>query len=150
VETRGLENVPDEGAALVVANHSGTMAVDAVMTQLALLDEHPAHRNLRMLGADLVFSIPFIGELARKAGHTLACMPDAERLLNDGELVGVWPEGFKGIGKAVQRAIQTAAFRSRWIRGGRGPDRFSDHSDRDRGSRGDLSRRSARSRCSLD
>lgn len=110
VETRGLENIPDDGAALVVANHSGTVAVDAVMTQLALLDEHPAHRNLRMLGADLVFSLPFIGELARKAGHTLACMPDAERLLNDGELVGVWPEGFKGIGKPFSERYKLQRF----------------------------------------
>lgn len=99
VETRGMHHVPDDGAALIVANHSGTIAVDAVMTQLALLDEHPAHRHLRMLGADLVFAMPFLGELARKAGHTLACMPDAERLLSDGQVVGVWPEGFKGIGK---------------------------------------------------
>ena len=69
------------------------------MTQLALHDHHPAHRDLRMLGADLVFAMPFVGELARKAGTTLACNADAERLLSAGELVGVWPEGFKGIGK---------------------------------------------------
>jgi 1-acyl-sn-glycerol-3-phosphate acyltransferase len=69
------------------------------MTQVALLDEHPAHRHLRMLGADLVFTLPFVGEIARKAGHTLACNADAERLLRRGDLVGVWPEGYKGIGK---------------------------------------------------
>ncbi|HEY7859152.1 MAG TPA: lysophospholipid acyltransferase family protein [Candidatus Nanopelagicales bacterium] len=99
VETRGLENIPDTGGALVVANHSGTIALDAAMTQLAVHDHHPAHRDLRMLGANLVFSTPFVGELARKAGHTLACNPDAERLLADEQVVGVWPEGFKGIGK---------------------------------------------------
>jgi 1-acyl-sn-glycerol-3-phosphate acyltransferase len=69
------------------------------MTALALLDHHPAHRHLRMLGADLVFRTPGLGPLARKSGQTLACNPDAERLLRMGELVGVWPEGFKGIGK---------------------------------------------------
>ena len=45
VETRGLENVPDIGGGLVVANHSGTVALDAVMTKLALLDHHPAHQR---------------------------------------------------------------------------------------------------------
>lgn len=110
VETSGLENVPDEGAALVVANHSGTIAIDSVMTQVALLDDHPAHRNLRMLGANLVFSTPFIGELARKAGHTLACNPDAERLLNRGEVVGVWPEGFKGVGKPFRERYKLQRF----------------------------------------
>jgi 1-acyl-sn-glycerol-3-phosphate acyltransferase len=99
VEATGLQHVPSTGGALVVANHSGTLPVDAIMTALALLDHHPAHRPLRMLGADLVFRTPAVGPLARKSGQTLACNPDAERLLGAGELVGVWPEGFKGIGK---------------------------------------------------
>lgn len=110
VELRGLENIPGEGGALLVANHSGTIAVDALMTQLAIHDHHPAHRHLRMLGADLVFETPFIGELARKAGHTLACMPDAERLLMMDELVGVWPEGFKGIGKPFRERYKLQRF----------------------------------------
>ena len=91
--------MPDSGGALVVANHSGTVPLDALMTAVALHDDHPAHRHLRMLGADLVFRMPVVGPLSRKAGTTLACNPDAERLLTGGELVGVWPEGFKGIGK---------------------------------------------------
>jgi 1-acyl-sn-glycerol-3-phosphate acyltransferase len=99
VEARGIDHIPDKGGALIVANHSGTLPMDALMTQVALWDHHPAGRHLRMLAADVVFTMPVIGELARKAGHTLACAPDAERLLRAGEVVGVWPEGFKGIGK---------------------------------------------------
>jgi 1-acyl-sn-glycerol-3-phosphate acyltransferase len=110
VETLGLGNVPDSGGALIVANHSGTIAIDALMTQLALLDHHPSHRHLRILGADLVFRLPLIGELARKSGHTLACNPDAERLLSSGELVGVWPEGFKGIGKPFTERYKLQRF----------------------------------------
>ncbi len=110
VETRGLDNVPDVGGALVVANHSGTIPMDAVMTALALLDHHPAHRHLRMLGADLVFKLPVVAPLARKAGNTLACNADAERLLSQGELVGVWPEGFKGIGKPFSERYKLQRF----------------------------------------
>src|SRR3712207_966714 len=102
VETHGVENVPSTTGALVVANHSGTVPVDALMTTVALHDEHPAQRRLRLLGADLVFDLPFIGSMSRKMGTTLACNEDAERLLTDGELVGVFPEGFKGIGKAFR------------------------------------------------
>ena len=47
---------------------------------------------------------------------TLACNPDAERLLPTGELVGVWPEGFKGIGKPFTRPVQAAALRPRRLR----------------------------------
>jgi 1-acyl-sn-glycerol-3-phosphate acyltransferase len=99
VDALGLENVPATGGGLVVANHSGTLPVDALMTTVALHDEHPAQRRLRLLGADLVFDVPFAGSLARKLGTTLACNEDAERLLTEGELVGVFPEGFKGVGK---------------------------------------------------
>jgi 1-acyl-sn-glycerol-3-phosphate acyltransferase len=99
IDVRGIENIPAEGGALVVANHSGTIPVDSVMTQLVVHDHHPQHRHLRMLAADLVFTIPVVAPLARKFGSTLACIEDAERLLGMGELVGVWPEGFKGVGK---------------------------------------------------
>jgi 1-acyl-sn-glycerol-3-phosphate acyltransferase len=110
VEVRGLQNVPGEGGALVVANHSGTVPLDSMMTQLALHDEHPAHRYLRLLGADLVFATPFLGSLARKTGATLAAHPDAERLLRSGELVGVWPEGFKGVGKPFAERYKLQRF----------------------------------------
>lgn len=110
VETRGLEHVPDTGAALLVANHSGTIPVDALMTALALLDHHPAHRHLRMLAADLVFRLPVVAPVARKAGNTLACNADAERLLGAGELVGVWPEGFKGVGKPFSERYKLQRF----------------------------------------
>jgi 1-acyl-sn-glycerol-3-phosphate acyltransferase len=110
VQTVGMANVPVDGGALLVANHSGTIAVDAVMTAVAVHDQHPRHRPLRMLGADLVFDTPVLGPLARKAGNTLACNPDAERLLNDGELVAVFPEGFKGVGKPFSQRYKLQRF----------------------------------------
>ncbi len=97
VEVRGAENIPTDGGALVVSNHSGTVPMDGLVTMVSIHDT--TGRNLRPLGADLVFSMPVIGELARKGGATLACNEDAQRMLSGGELVGVWPEGFKGIGK---------------------------------------------------
>ncbi|MFC5184275.1 lysophospholipid acyltransferase family protein [Actinomadura harenae] len=97
VELEGLENVPAEGGALLVANHSGTVPLDGIMLSVATHDH--LDRPLRLLGADLVYQVPVLAHLARKAGHTLACPADAARLLAKGELVGVFPEGFKGIGK---------------------------------------------------
>jgi 1-acyl-sn-glycerol-3-phosphate acyltransferase len=99
VEVSGGKNVPEHGAGLVVANHSGTVPMDALMLTHAVWDEAQIKRHLRLLGADLLFRMPFLSELARKSGATLACAPDAERLLAAGELVGVFPEGFKGVGK---------------------------------------------------
>src|SRR4029079_8424088 len=92
------------------ANHSGTLPLDALMLSVAVHDEHPAHRYLRLLGADLVFRIPVLSEVARKSGSTLACNPDAERLLRAGELVGVFPEGFKGVGKPFAERYKLQRF----------------------------------------
>jgi 1-acyl-sn-glycerol-3-phosphate acyltransferase len=97
VEVRGVDNLPADGGALVVSNHSGTLPMDGLMTMLMIHDH--TGRFLRPLGADLVFRMPIVSSLARKGGATLACNEDAERMLAGGELVGVWPEGFKGIGK---------------------------------------------------
>ena len=110
VEMRGLAHVPGTGAALVVANHSGVLPFDAIMLQTGLHDEHPQHRNLRLLGADLVYELPGLAYLARRAGHTRACPANADRLLRDGELVGVFPEGFRGIGKPFSDRYQLRRF----------------------------------------
>ena len=91
VQIRGLEHVPADGPALVVANHSGTLPMDAVMLQAGLHDEHPASRNLRVLGADLVYEIPLLSALARKSGHIRAAPANADALLHAGELVGAFP-----------------------------------------------------------
>ena len=108
LEVRGIENIPQDGGALLVANHSGTVPLDGVITGYAV--NKYGGRNLRPLGADLVFSLPFLGQVARKVGATLACTEDAERLLRTGELAGVWPEGFKGIGKPFAERYKLQRF----------------------------------------
>ena len=110
VEVTGEKNLPLDGGALLVANHSGTLPWDAVMTSIAVHDNHPRGKHLRMLGADLVFKVPVLGTLARRTGQTLACSADAQRLLRSGELVGVWPEGFKGIGKPFSERYKLQRF----------------------------------------
>ncbi|ROP43290.1 lysophospholipid acyltransferase family protein [Pseudokineococcus lusitanus] len=99
VEVRGAEHVPATGGALLVSNHSGTVGIDALMTMVAVHDDVPGGRHLRVLAADLVLAAPVLGDLARRSGATLATPADADRLLAAGELVGVWPEGYKGVGK---------------------------------------------------
>ena len=99
VEVSGIENLPETGAALIVANHAGVLPFDGLMTSVAVHDNHPTNRDLRLLAADMVFDMPVVGQAARKAGHTMACTSDAHRLLAAGELTAVFPEGYKGLGK---------------------------------------------------
>ena len=97
VEVRGAENLPNEGPALLVSNHAGTLPIDALVLTGVVYDE--IGRHVRTLGADLIFSTPYFAGFARKIGTTLACQEDAERLLAGDHVVAVFPEGFKGLGK---------------------------------------------------
>ncbi|HEX5740476.1 MAG TPA: lysophospholipid acyltransferase family protein [Pilimelia sp.] len=108
-EVTGAEHLPEKGGGLVVANHAGTVALDGLMLAVAVHDVHPA-RHLRLLGADLVFTTPVLSNLARKFGTSVACQADAERLLRGGELVGVFPEGFKGVGKGYAERYRLQRF----------------------------------------
>ena len=110
VEWRGLENIPSEGPALLVGNHGGTVPVDALVMKFGVLTEHPARRHVRLLAADLAFRSPFSGPIARKMGSTLATPEDAYRLLDKGELVGVFPEGYKGVGKGYRERYRLQRF----------------------------------------
>lgn len=110
ISSIGIENVPMTGPALVVSNHSGTLPWDGVMLQFGLAEEHPAKRRLRLIAANLVFQMPFISHLARKSGSAVANEDDAIRLLQAGELVGVFPEGFKGVGKGYRERYRLQRF----------------------------------------
>jgi 1-acyl-sn-glycerol-3-phosphate acyltransferase len=108
VEVRGTENLPADGSALLVSNHAGTMPLDGMVLQSVVFDE--IGRHVRLLGADLIFATPWSHDLARRTGTTLACQEDTERLLADDQLVAVFPEGFKGLGKSYADRYQLQRF----------------------------------------
>jgi 1-acyl-sn-glycerol-3-phosphate acyltransferase len=108
VDTEGIENIPTEGAAVLACNHSGTIPVDGAMLKIAVLTEHG--RNPWLLAADLVFRFPILRELTKAAGNMRASRDETLPLLRKGELVGVFPEGFKGIGKGWAKRYQLQRF----------------------------------------
>jgi 1-acyl-sn-glycerol-3-phosphate acyltransferase len=110
VEPAGVENVPAEGPALVVANHSGVLPWDGVMITLALRHEHPARRECRMLALDMFALLPFLAPALARTGAVRASQENGERLLRAGELVGVFPEGVKGVGKRYRDRYKLARF----------------------------------------
>lgn len=110
VEVSGIENLPKNGAGLLVANHAGTLPFDGLMLSVAVHDHHPNNRDLRLLAADMVFDMPMMGPIARKAGHTMASTVDAHRLLVGGELTAVFPEGYKGLGKPFKDRYKLQRF----------------------------------------
>jgi 1-acyl-sn-glycerol-3-phosphate acyltransferase len=99
VQVEGTANVPSHGPALMVANHAGIVPWDGIMMGMAILKEHPLPRYPRFLVLNWAFTLPYISFALRKLGAVVASPYNAIRLLEQGELVGVFPEGVKGAGK---------------------------------------------------
>jgi 1-acyl-sn-glycerol-3-phosphate acyltransferase len=120
VEQEGIENVPAEGGALLVSNHSGALPPDAPMIMQAIRNEHPASRPLYMLGENWFKGYPGVGMLANKIGLVSAHPANAQRLLHDeGRLVLVFPEGQKGSRKLYwQRRFGRGGFVKTALRSG--------------------------------
>ncbi len=110
VETTGIERVPGSGPTLVVANHSGVLPWDGPMINVALRHEHPARRHCRMLALDMFALLPFLAPLLARSGAIRANPENAIRILERGELVGVFPEGVKGVGKPFKNRYKLARF----------------------------------------
>jgi 1-acyl-sn-glycerol-3-phosphate acyltransferase len=110
VETRGASNIPDEGRCLIVANHSGTFPYDGAMLKTAMRLAHPKARDLRWLAEDFVFYLPFVGTFMNRIGAVRGCQENAERLLRQDRLVGVFPEGVKGVGKLFRDRYRLQRF----------------------------------------
>ncbi len=110
VKVEGVENIPNQGRALIVANHSGTLPFDGAMIRLAVTNDHPAERDVRFLVEDFVYYLPFLGTLMYRIGGVRACPENAERLLNTDHLVTVFPEGEKGIGKSYKQRYHLQRF----------------------------------------
>jgi 1-acyl-sn-glycerol-3-phosphate acyltransferase len=110
VEVHGLENVPNLGRCLLVANHSGTIPFDGMMLRLAVRREHSLHRDVRWLAEDAIFHFPFLGSFTSRVGAVRACQENGERLLRHDALVAVFPEGMKGIGKLFKDRYKLQRF----------------------------------------
>jgi 1-acyl-sn-glycerol-3-phosphate acyltransferase len=98
-EVRGLEHVPATGRAILVANHGGSLPYDSAMVMHAIRRDHPARRDVRPLVEDAVFHLPWLGPLMSRIGGVRACPENAARLLEQDELIAVFPEGVKGMSK---------------------------------------------------
>jgi 1-acyl-sn-glycerol-3-phosphate acyltransferase len=111
VEQQGIERVPSEGGALLVANHSGALPPDAPMIMQAIRNEHPDPRPLYMLGEHWFKGYPGIGMLANKIGLVAAHPANAQRLLDDeGRLALVFPEGQKASRKLYWQRYRLRRF----------------------------------------
>ncbi len=107
VEVEGIEHVPLDGGAVVVANHGGAvLPYDSAMLTLSVMNEAEIPRRVRVIGTELFNMLPVVSHLYRKVGAAYAAREDARELLRRGHLIGVFPEGEHGFMKPVWEAYR--------------------------------------------
>jgi 1-acyl-sn-glycerol-3-phosphate acyltransferase len=105
-EVEGLEHLPS-GPAVLVCNHGGALPWDAlVVLQVA----REAGRVVRPLIEDAVATAPFVGTLMTRLGCVRASQDNGQRLLAQGELVAVFPEGMQGLAKPIAKRHRLQRF----------------------------------------
>ncbi|MEZ5380242.1 MAG: lysophospholipid acyltransferase family protein [Microthrixaceae bacterium] len=91
---QGFERIPDVGPFMVVGNHSGGVYMPDFW---AFLSEWVHRRGpeapLYSMGFDFTFSLPGIGDLARRIGSVPASQKRAGELLDAGHPILVYPGG---------------------------------------------------------
>ncbi|MEA2397173.1 MAG: hypothetical protein QOK25_729 [Thermoleophilaceae bacterium] len=110
VHAEGVQLVPAHGRALLVANHAGILPWDGTMMGVALLREHPLPRQPRFLVLNWAFELPYVSVAMRKLGGVPASPFNAIRLLEEDQLVAVFPEGVKGAGKSYRDRYRVQRF----------------------------------------
>ncbi len=108
-EWEGLEKIPREGGALLVANHAGAIPSDAPVIMHGIEKElgRPVYGM-----ADYFFrTMPVVGTLWARAGGVSARPANAYRLLKEqNQLALVFPEGTKGPSKSFTDRYQLRRF----------------------------------------
>lgn len=107
VQVEGIEHVPTEGGAVLVANHGGALLpYDGAMLNLAVMNESQVPRRVRVMATEIFNMLPSVSHLYRKVGATYAAREDAREILRRGHILGVFPEGERGFMKPVWEAYR--------------------------------------------
>jgi 1-acyl-sn-glycerol-3-phosphate acyltransferase len=94
IEYQGLEHVPEQGRAVLTGMHRGFMPWDGVM---ALVGVHRAVGRIpRFLIHPCLIKPPFLANYMTKLGGILACQENADWVLGNEGLLGMFPEGIHG------------------------------------------------------
>jgi 1-acyl-sn-glycerol-3-phosphate acyltransferase len=111
VEVEGIENVPAEGGALLLANHAGALPSDGAMIAKAIKEEHPRSRPVHLATERDYKNLPVLGMLVVKIGGVTAHPANLHRLLFDErQLVLAFPEGTSATRKPLKDRYRLRRF----------------------------------------
>lgn len=108
IEWRGLENVPRRGRAVLTGVHRGFMPWDGVMALHLLRRE--TGRIPRFLIHPCLVKLPFLANYMTKLGGIIACQENADWVLENEGLLGMFPEGIGGAFTMYRDAYKLGRF----------------------------------------
>jgi 1-acyl-sn-glycerol-3-phosphate acyltransferase len=108
-EWEGLDKIPSDGGALLVANHAAAIPSDAPVIMHGI--ETELQRPVYGMADHLFKAVPIVGTLWSRAGGVAAHPENAYRLLREQQqLALVFPEGTKGTGKHFSQRYRLRRF----------------------------------------
>lgn len=110
VDLQGLDNLPEQGGAILVGNHSGALPLDATMVCYALSNVWEPGRVVRPLFDAFVEGMGPVADAYRKMGGAPARYAVADDLLGRGEMPLIFPEGVNGVAKLFDERYKLRRF----------------------------------------
>jgi len=115
-EVYGIEHVPAKGSAMLVSNHQGGIAIDAGMVLASVFFECEPPRLAQGMVEKFLASLPGSSHFTAKVGQVTGLPQHAERLLQDGRLLMVFPEGARGTAKLHHQSDSLVRFGTGFMR----------------------------------
>src|SRR5439155_25360799 len=108
IETDGIEALPAAGPGVLAGPHRGFMPFDGVM--LLHLAVRERRRYPRFLIHPSLVKFPFLFDFMTKLGGIPACRENADWILRQGEIAGIFPEGIHGAFTSYRDAYRLGKF----------------------------------------
>jgi len=111
VQSEGHENIPTEGPAILAANHGGLLPFDGAMAVMDVLLNTDPPRLARAIVDRWAGTLPWVNVFYARVGQVIGTRENFSDLLQDGQLMLVFPEGIEAIRKTVTQRYRLQRFR---------------------------------------
>ena len=108
-EVFGAKTVPP-GRVLLISNHSGQVPIDGALIGASMFMDAEPPRFIRAMVEKWSQTLPFVSLLFSRVGQVVGVPENAKRLLEQDEVLLVFPEGARGISKTFDKRYQLVDF----------------------------------------
>lgn len=112
----GVENIPKAGRVMLVGNHSGGVAIDAMIVLGSTFFDMEPPRLAQGMAEKFLNRVPVLSEILSRMGQFTGLPEHAARLLEDERMLLVFPEGARGTAKLFPERDSLVGFGTGFMR----------------------------------